>query len=67
MTTSSPLPLAVSRAVPGGTASVIPYCDLTAHCESCCLHDLCLPAGLEPETTRLLDHIVSNRTHQAAR
>jgi CRP/FNR family transcriptional regulator len=61
MTISSALPLAVSRTASAATASVIPYCDLTAHCESCCLHDLCLPAGLEPETTRLLDHIVSNR------
>ena len=57
---SSPLPLAVFPTAPGGTASFIPYCDLTAHCESCCLHDLCLPAGLEPETTPP-DHIVSNR------
>lgn len=62
MTTSSALLFADSRTAPAPTASlVVSYCDLKAHCDSCCLRDLCLPEGLEPEATRLLDRIVTNR------
>jgi CRP/FNR family transcriptional regulator len=46
------------RAMP---PQVVPYCDLKAHCNSCCLHELCLTTGLELEPTHLLDGIVSNR------
>jgi CRP/FNR family transcriptional regulator len=61
MTTATAPWFAESRVAATMTAAVVSYSDLRPHCDSCCLHDLCLPAGLEPETTRLLDHIVSNR------
>jgi len=62
MTTSSALLLSGSRtATLPGTALVVSYCQLRVHCDSCCLRELCLPVGLEPENVSLLDHIVSGR------
>jgi CRP/FNR family transcriptional regulator len=40
----------------------VPLCDIKAHCISCCLRELCVTSGLDPQSTLLLDHIVSNRT-----
>jgi CRP/FNR family transcriptional regulator len=61
MTNSSALLFAEIRPAPEPIASVVSYCDRQAHCDTCCLRDLCLPAGLEPEATRLLDRMVTNR------
>lgn len=61
MTTSSALLFAEVRTAPEPTASLVSYCERKVHCDSCCLRDSCLPAGLEPEATRLLDRVVANR------
>jgi CRP/FNR family transcriptional regulator len=50
------------RATVATPASVIPIHEIGTHCASCAMRELCLPAGLEPEDTRRLDGIISNRS-----
>jgi CRP/FNR family transcriptional regulator len=54
----------VSRpAVPApAAATVISIHELKAHCATCSVRELCLSAGLEQDTVRQLDKIISNRT-----
>jgi CRP/FNR family transcriptional regulator len=51
------------QAVPiSAPATVIPIHELSAHCASCSVRELCLPAGIEPDAVRQLDEIISHRT-----
>ena len=55
--------LASRPAVPlSAAATVIPLHELNAHCASCSMRELCLPAGLEPDDVRELDAIITKRT-----
>jgi CRP/FNR family transcriptional regulator len=46
---------------------VIAYSDLHAHCTSCALRELCLPAGLAQEALRQLDEIADTHRRVAKR
>lgn len=52
-----------NQAVPAsGAATVISIHELKAHCGSCNVRELCLPAGLESDAMRQLDAIIGART-----
>ena len=62
MTTASIAFLAGPATAALPMAPVVSYCDFRVHCDTCCLRELCLSVGLERETMRLLDRIVTSRT-----